>query len=326
MLTTKTRILFTIPFLLAIVGLGFILVNDISTSAEYITGMVETTEIDIASKIPGRIDSLLVSEGSKVDKGDLLARLESKEMKAKVEQARGAMEAALAKQRLVNEGARPEEKQAAMNLYQQAKHQYEFVEKTWNRFKMLYDQNVISLQERDEMEFKFLAANEQMQAAKAKYDMALNGARKEDKAAIKGLVHQAENAYNEAMAYYQELSLTSPVSGEVSRRLVDPGEVIAAGYPIATIMVAEDAYVILQIREDRMVNFKPGNLFTGFVPALGNNEYQFNVTYIAPMADFATWKATNQKGDFDLKSFEIHLKPNSPLEGLRPGMTVNIAL
>jgi HlyD family secretion protein len=44
------------------------------------------------------------------------------------------------------------------------------------------------------------------------------------------------------------------------------------------------------------------------------------------MADFATWRPTNQKGEFDLKTFEVRLYPVEPLEGLRPGMTVNIKL
>jgi HlyD family secretion protein len=44
------------------------------------------------------------------------------------------------------------------------------------------------------------------------------------------------------------------------------------------------------------------------------------------MADFATWKATNQKGDFDLKTFEVRLKPEQPLQGLRPGMTVHVKM
>jgi HlyD family secretion protein len=322
----NNRVLLSIPLFLAVIAVGFMLTENFLPGKEYLSGMVETTEIDVASKIPGRIDSLFIEEGSHVNKGDILARLESKEMDAKVEQARGAMEAAHAKLLMVNNGAREEEKKGAMNLYLQAKHQYEFVEKTWNRFQSLYDDEVTSLQERDEMEFKFKAAKEQMEAAKSKYDMALNGARPEEKAAVEALVHQADNVFNEAVAYQQELNLKAPVSGEISRCIVDAGEVVASGYPLLTIMKNKEAYVVLQIREDKMKDIKMGKTFSGMILALGKNNYDFVINYIAPMADFATWKATNQKGDFDLKTFEVHLKPVSPIEDLRPGMTVNVAL
>lgn len=157
-------------------------------------------------------------------------------------------------------------------------------------------------------------------------DIALTGARPEEKKAVAALFHQAENAYNEAIAYQKELTVTATASGEISRCIADAGEVIASGYPILTIMQKEDAYVILQIREDRMGKIQMGKTFSGKIPVTGDQQHDFTVNYIAPMADFATWKATNQKGDFDLKTFEIHLKPVSPISELRPGMTVNIAL
>ncbi len=69
-----------------------------------------------------------------------------------------------------------------------------------------------------------------------------------------------------------------------------------------------------------------GEYLTGTLPALDNNSYKFKIVYIAPMGDFATWKPTNQKGDFDLKTFEIHLKSDEPIESVRPGMTVKIEL
>ena len=69
-----------------------------------------------------------------------------------------------------------------------------------------------------------------------------------------------------------------------------------------------------------------GDYFYGTISALENKQIEFKVTYISPMADFATWRPTNQKGDFDLKTFEIHLKSDEPIENIRPGMTVKINL
>jgi len=211
-----------------------------------------------------------------------------------------------------------------LKLYDQARYQFEYVSKTWTRFQKLFSENVISAQEKDGVEFQYKAAKEQMEAAKAKYDMAMNGARPEEITATEALFNQAANAYNEASAYLQELTIKSPLEGEISNSIVDEGEVISAGYPIFTILDPNDSYIVIQLREDQMQKVKKGNIYKGKVPALGNEEFEFEVTYMASMADFATWKPTSQKGEFDLKMFEIHLRPKQAVNGLRPGMTANI--
>ena len=177
-----------------------------------------------------------------------------------------------------------------------------------------------------EWSFKFNSAKEQMDAAKAKYDMVMKGARYEEIDAVEALFHQAENGYNEVMAYHQELKLKAPVDGEVSNRITDPGEVIASGYPLFTIIIPNESYVLIQVREDKLGAFKKGKTFKGTIPALDNKEAEFEVTYIASMADFATWRPTNQKGDFDLKTFEIHLKCKENITDFRPGMTVCLSI
>ncbi|HEX2959033.1 MAG TPA: efflux RND transporter periplasmic adaptor subunit, partial [Chitinispirillaceae bacterium] len=165
-----------------------------------------------------------------------------------------------------------------------------------------------------------------MDAAKAKYDMVKEGARSEDKIAANSVYYQAYNAYQEATAYQEELSLKSPIHGEIEKVISDPGEVIGAGYPIVTVIDPSDLWVILQVKETKMGNFKKGTVFNGTIPALDNKSAAFKVTYISPMADFATWRPTNQKGEFDVRTFEIHLRPVDFVEGLRAGMTVNISL
>jgi HlyD family secretion protein len=322
----KSHIILSIPLAIAAIAILYLIIKSLNKDDVVITGIVETTEIDVASKIPGRIDSILVKEGDVVKRGDVLARLESKEMDAKVEQARGMMEAARAKMQMAQNGARKEEKDATENLYNQAKYQFEYAQKTWTRFQSLYKDKVISTQERDEVEFKYNAAKEQMEAAKAKYDMVMKGARVEEIEGAQSLFHQAENGYNEAIAYQKELAIKAPADGEISKRISDLGEVINSGYPIFTILQPSDSYVVIQVREDKMSEIQKGKIFKGRISALNNRIENFEVTYIAPMGDFATWKPTNQKGEFDLRTFEIHLKSKSPIEGMRPGMTVNITL
>ncbi len=320
----KGYIILSLPVLIVIVALAFIAFSKANDEYIEISGIIETTEIDVASKIPGRIDSIYFDKGDMVKKGDIIAKLESKEMVAKVEQTKGLMEAAKSKLEMVRNGARVEEKTQVEKLYNQAKEQYEYAEKTYNRFKELHKEGVISSQEYDGMLFKYNSAKDQMDAAKAKYDMVMKGARYEEIDAVEALYHQAENGYNEAMAYFKELEIKAPVDGEISNRISDPGEVIASGYPLFTIIRPEESYVLLQVREDMLNTFKKGASFDGVIPALNNKQTEFEVTYIAIMADFATWRPTNQKGDFDLKTFEIHLKSKENIKDLRPGMTVKL--
>ncbi|HQJ75034.1 MAG TPA: efflux RND transporter periplasmic adaptor subunit [Bacteroidota bacterium] len=320
------KLVLIIPLSVAIIAIAILLFRAFHPSKEYITGVVETTEIDVASKIPGRIDSVFVSEGDKVEKGQILATLESKEINAKVEQARGAMMAAQARMIMAKNGARPEEKEAVEKQYLAAKHQFELADKTFGRIQQVFKDSVISVQEKDQVEFQFKAAKEQLEAAYAKYKMVIKGARYEDIDAAEGIFHQAMNALNEALAYQAETKLISPINGEVFKRVSDPGEIIGSGYPIFTLIDPNDVWVVIQLREDKMTKFKKDMIINGIIPALGNSEYKFKITYIAAMADFATWKATNQKGDFDLKTFELHLRPIKPIDGLRAGMTVRFEL
>jgi HlyD family secretion protein len=322
----KHKIILGVPALIVIVSVIVLVVKASSPDETIITGMAEATEIDVASKIPGRVDTVLVKEGDVVTRGQLLAVLESKEINAKVEQARGAMDAAHARLSMALRGARPEEKEAVKKLYQQAQAQFELAQKTWTRVERVYRDSLISTQERDQVEFQFKAARDQMDAAKAKLDMVMNGARSEEIDGAKSLFHQAENAYAEAMAYNGETRITSKINGEVTKRIVDAGEMAAGGYPIFTLLDPTDMWVTIQVREDQLGAIKKGMTLKARIPALNNAAYDFDVETLAAMGDYATWRPTKQKGEFDLKTFEVRLRAKSPVAGLRPGMSVNVIL
>ena len=294
------------------------------SNRSFMTGMAETNEIDVSAKVPGRIDRMQVDEGVAVRKGDTLAILESTELDARVGQARGALAAARARSELALTGLRPQEKEAAEQLYLQAKAQADLMEKTWDRVSQLAHDSVISTQERDQVEAQYLAAKESMSAAKARLDMAREGSRSEDKAAAAALSAQAAQALAEAEAWRNERVLLSPIGGEVAKRIACPGEIVGAGAPVLTLIDPDDIWVVLTVKETDMARFRLGSSFAGQVPALGDTSVSLTVTYIAPMGEFATWRPTSQKGGFDVKTFEIHLKPIAPVNGLRAGMSVRV--
>ncbi len=319
----KSFLALVIPIVVIIVAVIFLTMHHNQPEDRVFTGMFETTTVNVASLDPGRVDTILVDRGDMVKKGQLLAKLETNIMETKVGQAKGAVMAAGALVEKAKSGARKEQIKAAENKYGMARSQYEFAEKTYRRFRMMFTDSIISQQEMDEMKYKYQAAGDQMKAARALYDMALKGARKEDISAAEGNYEIAKSTYNEAMEFYHQLNVYAPVSGEICNKIAEPGEVVPQGYPILTIMIPGDIYAVLNIREDQLIHFKKGTVVKGKVPGIGET-FDFKVSYIAPMADFATWVPTKAKGKFDMKTFEIHLKPVHQIAGLRPGMSIEI--
>lgn len=323
----KQVLILIIPVLIIIVGivlLFFLKPNE--NDHRVFVGLFETTEIRVASEIPGRIENIYVKLGDKVEKGQLLATIESDILDAKIQQAEGMFDAASSVNDKANSGARSQEVVAAEDQYKMARSQYNFAEKSHKRLAAMAKDSLVSQQQLDEVTFKRDAAFDQMNAAKSIFEMAKEGARIEDKKAAKGQMNAAGGMVSEAKAYYKELEIYAPVSGEVSSKLAEESEVMPAGYPLFTIQKLEDIHAVIHIREDFLKEFKMGTEIAGKLPAFDNDSQKFKVTYIAPMADFADWIPTADKGRLDMKTFEIHLTPISKIEGLRPGMSINISL
>ncbi len=323
---SKSTLALIIPIIVIIVAVVMLLLKTEDNDDGIMIGMFEAPTVNVSSLIPGRVKDVLVDEGDKVEKGQLVFTMETKIMDAKLGQAEGLVKAAESVVKRAKKGAREEEKRALKNQYEMAKSQFDFAEKTYKRFQLLYADSIISQQEMDEMTYKYNAAKDAMDAAKALYDMALNGARPEDIEAAEATYMQAKNVYEEAEAFYEQLDISAPVSGLVSSKIAEEGEVMAPGFPVITIMIPEKIYAVLNVREDKLSAFKKGKHFTGIVPGLGNKEIEVEVSYIAVMPDFATWSPTKDKGEFDLKTFEVRLKPVEQNPDLRPGMTIRIKL
>ena len=327
-MTTKKQVLILIiPVLIIIAGIIFLaFLKPDNSNKRVFVGLFETTEIRVASEIPGRVENIYVKLGEQVQQGQLLATIESDILEAKVQQAEGMYNAAKSLSDKDKSGARSQELFAVEEKYKMAQSQYSFAEKSYKRLEAMHQDSLISQQQMDEITFKRDAAFDQMNAAKYLFDMAKEGARIEDKRAAEGQMNAAGGKVNEARAYYKELEIYAPVSGEISSKLAEESEVMPAGYPLFTIQKLEDIYAVLHVREDFLSDFSMGTELDGKVPGLKNIRHQFKVSYIAPMADFADWIPTADKGRLDMKTFEIHLSPLNEIEGLRPGMSINIEL
>ncbi|TWP23311.1 HlyD family secretion protein [Apibacter muscae] len=287
----------------------------------YIQGQADATQINVAPKIPGRLEEIKVKEGDQVKKGQLLAVLSTPELNAKLIQAKAGRAAALAMDEKAKKGARAEQIQAAYNVWQQAKAASELAQKTYMRMQNLYNEKVVSAQKRDEAYAQSLATKDQADAAHSNYKLLLSGASVEDKEAAAAKLNQAQGAVDEVEAYIKEAELVSPANAEVLKIIPNRGELVNTGYTIINLVDLNDVWVVFNIKEDLMPYFRQGTTFEAKIPALNNQMVKLQVQYIAAEGDFATWNATKTQGDFDMKTFEIKAYPVEPIKGLRPGMT-----
>ena len=288
----------------------------------YLQGQVEAKQINVAPKVPGRVKAIYKKEGDRVQKGELLLELESTEIDAKLSQAEAARSAAQAQSDKAQRGAREEQIKGAYNVWQQAQAAADLAEKTYQRVSNLFNDKVLPAQKKDEAYTQMVALQKQAEAAKSQYEMAKNGARDEDKTAAQALVAQAQGVITEVNAYKDGAKVYAPADTQIQTIIPNEGEIVNAGYPVMNLIDTNDEWVVFNIREDKMVNYKEGTKFKAIVPALGNQEIELEVKHIAVQADFATWTATKSKGDFDKKTFAIKAYPTTKVEGLRPGMSV----
>ncbi len=288
---------------------------------ELIQGQVEVSEYRVSSKVPGRILEIRVKEGDYVKVGDTLAILDAPDVRAKMEQAQSAENAAAALELKAQNGARQEQIQGAYQVWQQAKAGLEIAEKSYQRIQRLFDEGVISAQKRDEVYANYKAMEAQCKAAESQYQMAQNGARREDKLAAAAQVGRARGAVQEVNSYIHETVQIAQMEGEVSSIYPKVGELVGTGSPIMTISMMQDMWGTFNVREDQLNGMEVGKTFKAFVPAF-NKEVEMKVYYIKDQGSFAVWKATKANGQYDLKTFEVRARPTEKFDGLRPGMSL----
>ncbi|WP_407444979.1 HlyD family secretion protein [Fibrobacter sp.] len=287
----------------------------------FLQGQMEARRVLVSGKVPGRIERLFVHEGDFVFKDSMVALISSPEIEAKKMQAQGALGAARAQANKARNGARSEDITALKAMADRAQEAATLAKNTYDRVQKLFNEGVLPLQKRDEAETQMKASQAAADAAKAQYNQAVAGARSEDKAAANALVLQARGATAEVDAYLEETKIRSPISGEVSLKLAEEGEVVGSGMPVIAVTDLDDAWAVFHLREDYLKNVSKGKTFMLQIPAL-DTTVEMEVSYIASVGDYATWRSSKESGGFDLKTFEVRMRPVEKVENLRPGMSV----
>lgn len=315
-----------------IVGLGLVVLVSVigimtmSHTQVVLQGQIETTEIRISGKLPGRVDTFRVAEGQWVELGDTLVGISSPEAWAKLQQVSAMENVAKYQNEKVDAGTRLQIIHTAEELWNKSKSDLELAKVTYQRIQALYNDSVVSAQRYDEVKAIYKAALSAERATYQQYLLAKDGAQKQDKESARSLVDAAQGTVNEVESLLQDAWLTAPFSGEIATIYAKQGELVGTGTPIMNLVVLDDCYVVLNVREDYLSFFQMDQAFVGKVPALGYQEVVFKVNYISPMGSFATWKNTVDNNSYDMVTFEIHALPLLKVNGLRPGMSVLVEL
>jgi len=286
-----------------------------------ITGEVESNEYRVSGKVTGRVDSIAVKLGDKVCKGDTLVFIYAPDIQAKVSEAKAVESGASAIAQKALKGARKEEIQEAFEVWQQAVTYESVMKKSLDRIQKLYDQKVVSAQKYDETKAGYDASVAQAKAAKSKYDMAVNGAREEDKEAAMAQQEQAKGALQEVYAYMQDLCLTASCDGYVTEIYPKLGELVQKGNKIMDITNPNDLWFTFNVREDDMHGMKVGDKVRIKIPFLNNKEVTATISMINLRDTYAIWKATTETKGYDMQTFEVRAVPDSPIDGLRIGIS-----
>lgn len=323
MSVTKKGIKIILPILIVLVLVVGFLLSHISSSREVLEGIVDTDEINIASKVTGRVDKLHVREGDRIQTQQQVVTLYDKQTDENARQAKEALASAIASQEKAHNGERSEYIQSLKANWISAQADEKNAKLSSDRIVKLYNSHgAVSAQDRDNAVSQYNIARQKTSSAYEQYMQAKRGNREEDIRIADANVNSARASYNSAQSLVNELTVTANHTGEIAKRFANEGELVSAGTPIYSMIDLNNLWVTINLREDRFNALKIGDTIEGRIPALRDKTVKFKVFFINPRASFATWRATRQSSGYDVRTFEVRLRPEEKIEGMRPGMSV----
>ncbi|MDD3364089.1 MAG: efflux RND transporter periplasmic adaptor subunit [Syntrophomonas sp.] len=301
------------------------------------TGTIEAKTVMTSFKVAGKIHTLLVDEGSAVEKGQELAMLDSREIAAKLAQSRGAQELALGKVGQADAGV-PLTSQTVEAKIKQAQATVDKAQvgvinagQKYDRAKALHESQAISDSLFDEATNSYNGAQNDLQLANGALNEALaarlkvSAAQSEYNAAL-GASKQAAGAVEEAQAYLDNTHLTAPISGFITQKLLEEGEMLSAGTPVFEISDLKHTYVKIFIDEKKISRVQLNQGAEVSVDAFPRKVFNGKVVWINQAGQFAVEKALNEQYSHDIRSFEVKIDlPNDDLV-LKTGMTATVKI
>lgn len=298
------------------------------TPTAEVWGRAESKEVDVNSKIPGRVTTLLVKEGDLVEKGQLLARIDNRDIIAKTNQAKAgvdALQSQLAQSATVT-SLQDQTLQASLASAKaqlaNAQTNLSLTEKDVNRYNELAASGAVSEQIVDSYRAKYQSAQAAYNVAQAAVDAAQGSllqskANRENEAVVQGKIMQAQAAVAEVEVYLDETEIRAPFAGIVTTKYIEQGAMISTGTPIVAIQDPLDNWVNIKVKETDLSRYQLKQTLE-LEGRDANLKVSGVIIDISKKPEFATYRATSERGDNDIITFNVKIQINS--DKIRPGM------
>jgi HlyD family secretion protein len=286
-----------------------------------IQGEADSTRIDIAARVDGRISKIAVQRGQNVPAGAVLLQIDNPELVAKLAEAVAAKGVADAELARIHAGTRAETVAVRKAEIDRTAADVALAQQTYDRLKKLVAGQYATQQHLDEATAALRVAQRSYDQAKLGYQEAIAGFTPEEVHMAETEVLRAAAAVATLQALVDQMVVTAPSATQVYQINVEQGEVVAPGIPLLTLVDMNDIWLRFDLREDLIKDVKLGDKIELRIPALGNRRVTTEIRLIAARGEYAGWRATRATGDFDLRTFAIRAYPTEPVPGLRPGMS-----
>ncbi|UPS92201.1 HlyD family secretion protein [Bizionia sp. M204] len=275
-------------------------------------GKIEREQISVVTKIPGTVESLLVSKGDFVKKGDTLAILDIPEVDAKKQQAEGVLKSAEAQYQMTIKGATDGQLKQLQNKVYGLKEQFEFANKSKDRLNKMLQDSLIPQQQFDEVYAKYQGAKNQYDAAKTELEEAKNGARTEQQSMALGQQLQASGAILEVGAAEREKYVIAPQDMSIETINLKIGELALPGYPIISGYINQSVYFRFTISESKLGEIKRGENVKIEVLYKDSEIINGQITLVKALSSYANIATAYPDFDMQQTLFEVEVKPTNP--------------
>jgi HlyD family secretion protein len=283
------------------------------------SGTIEATEVNVASKVGGQLEVLTFDEGAQVKVGQLLAELDHESADLQLKQAEAGVTLADAQLNLLLNGARREDVQQAEDNLKQADAALKIAEEDFNRMQALFEKASVTRKQRDDAEMRYTVARAQQSAAREAVKKVRSWARPEEVEAARARLQQARAAVDLLKKTISDSRITAPVSGTVTNKPFDVGELVSPGSTVATITNLESVHVMLYLNEQEIGHVRLGQDVAIRIDAFSDRSFPGRITYISPVAEF-TPKNVQTKEDRVKLVFGVKVEMQNREGVLKPGM------
>ncbi len=288
-------------------------------------GNVDIRDVEVAFNETDRITRMLVKEGDRVVKGQLLAALDERRLKAALARA----EAQTAAQRHVLErlqnGTRPEDIRKARADVDLAKAEVENARRTKARREALVAKKAASKQEVDDAEAAFDEAEARRAASQAALDLAVAGPRKEDIAEARATLEALTAQLELARVELADASLHAPANGVIQERLLEPGDMASPQKPVFTLALTDPVWVRAYVAEPDLGKITLGMAAHVQTDSFPGKDYEAWVGFISPTAEF-TPKSVEVRELRTRLVYQARIFVNNPADELRLGMPATVRI